>query len=73
MTGQAFHPSDRIIGKQDASGNIVLVVDPATLPPEIYDALCRLGISGTELGRNQEQSPGHVRYSSDQSPAGQDG
>jgi len=34
--GQAFHSSEgRVIGKLDQVGTLVLVVDPATLPPEI--------------------------------------
>lgn len=34
--GQAFHSSEgRVIGRLDEVGTLVLVVDPATLPPEI--------------------------------------
>jgi hypothetical protein len=36
VTGQTFRPEEGwIIGKMDEGGTLVLVVDPATLPPEI--------------------------------------
>jgi hypothetical protein len=74
MTGQAFHPSaGRIIGRQDEDGNVVLIVDPATLPPEISDALCRICKRDTVPGMSPEQSLGVAPYSFGQNPAKQGG
>lgn len=73
VTGQVFHPSEgRIIGKQDASGNVVLVVDPATLAPQIYGALCRLGISDTKPETTQESKRGSALCSLHQNPTAQE-
>jgi hypothetical protein len=50
MYGQTFHPSEgRIIGKLDEAGTLVLVVDPATLPPEILRMFPGYDKEGTPL------------------------
>jgi len=70
ITGQTFHaPQGCTIGKLDGYGNVVLVVDPTTLPPEISAALSRLGISGTIPEKTRGPSLGLSLYSSDQSRA----
>jgi hypothetical protein len=69
VCGQVFRPEEGIvIGRQDEGGNVVLVVDPATLPPEISDALCRIGILGKVPERSLEQSPELGPCSLGQSP-----
>ena len=48
--GQAFHSSEgRVIGKMDEGGSLVLVADPATLPPEILRMFPGYDKEGTPL------------------------
>ena len=48
--GQAFHSSEgRVIGKLDQGGNLMLVVDPATLQPEILRMFPGYDKEGTPL------------------------
>jgi hypothetical protein len=59
----------KIIGKLDADGNLMLVVDQAILPPEISDALFRLGMLGTTPKRKLEHSAEPARCSLNQNSA----
>ena len=43
-----FNESDGVIARQDGVGNLVMAVDPTTLPPDLFRILFPSGIPGNK-------------------------